>query len=124
MMVVTTGTPADWIESTSKEPAGDSRHHVSNRALQLFEYLRAVKGLTEPPARDLSDYKQSIWWTDNLPVGDGCYLAGAGRNPEAWLEVRKQQIPPAPEPPVSVRPWLTTKYDSPDQVPSHAEQLE
>jgi len=84
---------------------------VAAEPRQIFEYLWALKNLTSPPVRRVQAYAW-VRFADELPVGDGCRLFGAGASdPESWLEVHRQTVPPPPEPPEAVRGWLAGRYD-------------
>ncbi|WP_282943664.1 AAA domain-containing protein [Paenibacillus sp. RC67] len=76
-----------------------------SKAMQIFEYLLAVKNLDEKPIRSLDQYER-VWWQHQLPVGEGCNLYGTGKNQEAWLEVCKQQVEPPPSLPLELSGWI------------------
>lgn len=92
-----------------------NKAHIS----QIFEYLLALKNLSVPVVRDLADYNERLWWQSDLPAGDGCALRGSCANPDAWLEVRKQHIPPAPQPPAALKEWVLDPGSEPDKAPAH-----
>jgi len=71
--------------------------------VQVFEYLLALKNLMVPAVRGLQDYKDTYWWQDELPIGEGCLLSPRAKTSEVWLEVYKPTSPPAPEDDVQVR---------------------
>lgn len=82
---------------------------MATKPQQIFEYLLAVKNLTQPPVRDFRQLEESAYVND-LPRGEGCYLFGEGEATEAWLEVHKQQIPSPPEPDPLFKDWLKTDH--------------
>lgn len=71
-----------------------------------------------PVVRDISDYNERLWWQSDLPVNEGCSLRGSCANPDAWLEVRKQSIPPAPQPPSQLKEWVLEPGSEPDKAPT------
>jgi len=85
------------------------------KALQIFEYLRAVNSLSETTIRHVKQYEK-IWWQRDIPNCDGCYMKGERDNPDIWLEVHKQEIPEAPVPPSVLKKWLVS-WSDPDQEP-------
>ena len=85
--------------------------------IKIFEYLLELKNLTVPIIRDIRDYADRIWWQVDFPEVDGCFLNGTGLNPEAWLEVHKQSILPAPLVPQPVAEWIIDKGTEPDRPP-------
>ncbi len=85
--------------------------------IKIFEYLLELKNLTTPIIRDIRDYADRIWWQVDFPEADGCFLSGTGPNPEAWFEVHKQSIPPAPLVPQPLAEWLIEKGTEPDKPP-------
>ncbi|RAL21308.1 AAA domain-containing protein [Thermoflavimicrobium daqui] len=94
---------------------------MTARAKQIFEYLLAIKNLSSPPIRRIQDVETYLFIED-FPQGDGCYLFGTGKDPDAWLEVHKQTIIPPPEPHDSFRSWLSTNYEDETVLPQVLEQ--
>jgi very-short-patch-repair endonuclease len=92
-----------------------NKAHVS----QIFEYLLALKNLSVPVVRDLADYNERLWWQSDLPLADGCSLRGSCVTPDAWLEVRKQNVPPAPQPLALLKEWVLEPESEPDKAPAH-----
>src|SRR5215212_9596414 len=92
-----------------------NKAHVS----QVFEYLLALKNLSVPVVRDLAGYNERMWWQNDLPVAEGCSLRGFCANPDAWLEVRKQNVPSAPQPPAQLKEWVLEPGAEPDKEPTH-----
>lgn len=75
------------------------------KIIQIFEYLLAVKNLHEKVIRQVQAYEK-VWWQTELPLGDGCFLAGKENIQEAWLEVHKQEVPSPPVLPKSLERWV------------------
>ncbi|MEN6390806.1 MAG: AAA domain-containing protein [Syntrophomonas sp.] len=92
---------------------------IALKARQIFEYLLAIKESSTPVERDMSKYSP-IWWEEDIPYMDGCYLYGSGDNPNAWLEVHKQEISPPPAPPQILHEWITGDLKNPDKKPSYS----
>ncbi|MDR5659998.1 AAA domain-containing protein [Serpentinicella sp. ANB-PHB4] len=94
---------------------------TTKKVSQIFEYLLAVKNLSEKTVMNISQYDE-IWWQRDIPNYEGCYLEGKGINEEAWLEVHKQVISPAPILPVSLKGWVI-KWDKPEERPTVKEKI-
>ncbi|NMA75311.1 MAG: AAA family ATPase [Bacteroidales bacterium] len=82
---------------------------------QIFEYLLAVKNLNEKIIKSIDEYEK-VWWQNDLPNMEGCYLGGSGNLEEAWLEVHKQKIGSAPPPPLTISKWVKN-WSEPNQRP-------
>jgi very-short-patch-repair endonuclease len=106
--------PANMILILSKKRRIHVDHTIQ-KTIQIFEYLLAVKTLSEQPVRDVEKYDQ-IWWQNNLPVSEGCFLYGTGNNIEAWLEIHKMKLVTPPKLPKELNGWITN-FDSPDKEP-------
>ncbi|NDD29139.1 MAG: hypothetical protein EB084_12815 [Proteobacteria bacterium] len=85
-----------------------------DRALNLFTFLRELTRLRTRTTRTIEEYAVQggdVLWLDELPSSDACWLAARrGRNdthePDEWLQIRKPDRVPAPEPPAELRAWL------------------
>ncbi|MGG1660899.1 ankyrin repeat domain-containing protein [Brevibacillus sp. NRS-1366] len=88
---------------------------IRSQVVQIFEYLLAVKNMNEKVIRSVRDYEE-VWWQKDFPNVEGCYLNGTGVNQEAWLEVHKQEVPPAPALPTVLSGWVMN-WDNPDKEP-------
>ena len=62
---------------------------LNKKVKQLFEYLLALRHLTNQPIREIKMYEKT-WMLEELPVGEGCFLGGAGVDSRAYLEVHQQ----------------------------------
>ncbi|EGW41395.1 AAA domain-containing protein [Desulfosporosinus sp. OT] len=87
-----------------------------DKVKKVFQYLLAVKSLTIPVDRDVNKYI-SLWWEDEIPNIEGCYLFGSGKNPEAWLEVHKQNIDLPPVLPQILENWIIWNPKNPTTKP-------
>lgn len=94
---------------------------ITKKVSQIFEYLLAVKNLSEKPITNISQYDE-IWWQKDFPAYDGCYLGGTGTDETAWLEIHKQDIPPVPNIPPSLKNWIS-KWDNPEKKPLVKEKI-
>ncbi|MGG3920281.1 AAA domain-containing protein [Parageobacillus thermoglucosidasius] len=92
-----------------------------SKVIQIFEYLLAVKNLNEKIIRNINEYER-VWWINELPHFEGCYLNGSGENIDAWLEVHKQDIPPAPALPQGLSKWIK-KWNNPAKEPEKVLQI-
>ncbi|TDA70026.1 MAG: hypothetical protein D9V47_03160 [Clostridia bacterium] len=104
--------------------AGSYVGDVAQKVLQVFEYLQAAKSLAVPVIRDVADYGDTLWWELNLPAAEGCFLHGTGKDPNAWLEVHKQIIPPPPPVPQVLERWIERPGSEPDKPPTHKAKIE
>jgi len=94
---------------------------LTTKVCQIFEYLLAVKNLSQKVVRNINEFEQ-VWWQKDLPNFDGCYLNGNGIYEEAWLEVHKQEIPPVPSLPQILNKWVSN-YEYPEHEPIIIKQL-
>src|SRR5260221_4413687 len=94
-------------------PTADGR--IRGDAIRLYTLL---KEFTEPrtqTVRSLDTYDEVLWFAD-IPRQPECDCVmwqdpgegAAGETSEVWLEVHKPRIPALPDPPPSLRPWLST----------------
>jgi hypothetical protein len=96
---------------------------IETNLIKIFEYLTALKNLTAPVASDLRAEREFCWWQADLPEGCGCLWNGADANRGAWLEIRRQIIPPPPAPPEPLRAWLIDAGLDPKQPPTRRETI-
>src|SRR5262245_58608804 len=71
---------------------------VRDRSARLFDYLRALRALREPPVRDIQAYRDQIWRIADLPAVPE--LRVGPRDDGAWLSLTKPtrpEQPPVPE---------------------------
>jgi very-short-patch-repair endonuclease len=73
-----------------------TQHSVAERAVRLFEFLKAVRSLREAPVRDFRRYGDQVWWQDELPAHPGCALRQEDDESGAWLTVRQQLVAEPP----------------------------
>lgn len=90
---------------------------VRERALRLFDFLKAIRTLREQPVRDLNRYSDQKWWQDDLPLAPGCALRQEDDETGAWLTVRQQQVPVPPHPPDGLHQWADGPLDDPEAEP-------
>jgi hypothetical protein len=88
------------------------------RAVRLSEYLEAVPGLREQPARDIAEYQDRRWWAGDIPAHSSCGLTSTRDEP--WLMMSKTQIPSAPPVPKDVAAYLRTRITDPEREPMFA----
>lgn len=79
-----------------------------SKALRLARYLKEFVGLRSTSVRDVDKYEAVVWFCDvpqepecQSPAWNDSYEPG-----DAWLEVRKQQFPKAPDPPEIIHLWI------------------
>ncbi|WP_237179188.1 AAA domain-containing protein [Paenibacillus sp. MMS18-CY102] len=89
---------------------------VLPKVSQIFEYLYAVKSLSERTIYSLRSYEKFLWQAD-LPNVEGCYINGNGEKEEAWLEIHKQDIPTTPALPQVLHEWVL-KWSDPEEEPN------
>lgn len=94
---------------------------VRPRVVRLLEYLEAVKGLREQPVRDIADYQDRRWWAGDIPDHPACAVTVTGTEP--WLTVSKAEVPPPPEVPSEIEPYLRAAVTSPDREPEFGESF-
>jgi len=70
---------------------------MSGSSVQVFEYLLALKNIMVPVVRRLQDYKDTYWWQNELPIGEGCLLSAKTKTSDTWLEVYRPASLPVPE---------------------------
>lgn len=93
---------------------------MRDKAVRIFRYLRELKRLNAPVVRDLAAYREQPVWVHDIPTGPGVKCAFHESNAEegTWLEVRKQRLPPVPQPPPDCRTWIRDgKFIDPDSLP-------
>ena len=73
---------------------------IQLRAIQLLDYLEAVRSLREQPARDVAGYQDRRWWTGDIPAHPSCVLTATGDEP--WPTMLKAYVPSAPAVPREV----------------------
>jgi very-short-patch-repair endonuclease len=79
-----------------------------SKALRLARYLREYVGLRSTTVHDVGKYESVLWFGD-MPQEPECSSPAWHDDFEAgdpWLEVRKQQLLKAPEPPAIILPWI------------------
>jgi hypothetical protein len=89
-------------------PAAQGQDESRDRAVRLFTYLRSVTELRSQRVRDLSRYPEVIW-LNQIPEESECstlWRATPGTDTDSWLRVRKPRVPPRPNPPHLLEPWL------------------
>ena len=59
---------------------GTCAGYVTQKVLQVFEYLQAAKSLAMPVIGDVADYGDTLWRELNLPSAEGCFLHGTGKD--------------------------------------------
>jgi very-short-patch-repair endonuclease len=89
---------------------------IRPRAVRLLEYLEAVRGLREEPARDVAEYQDRRWWAGDIPDHPACVLTATGAEP--WLTVSKAEVPPAPAVPDEIAAHLRSGVPDPDREPA------
>lgn len=62
---------------------------LDKKVKQLFEYLLALRHLTNQPIREIKKYEKT-WMLEELPSAKGCFLGGSGIDSGAYLEVHQQ----------------------------------
>ena len=92
------------------------------RTIRLFEYLQAVRALREQPVRDIVDYQDRRWWAGDIPAHRTCVVTASGEEP--WLTVSKATLPPIPDPPVEVQPYLAFPPNDPGRDPALVTDLD
>lgn len=89
---------------------------VRPRAIRLVEYLEAVRGLREQPIRDIAEHRDRRWWAGDIPAHPACVVTATGDEP--WLRVSKARVPPPPEVPAPVAPYLAGDVADPEREPA------
>ncbi|WP_117149524.1 AAA domain-containing protein [Paraliobacillus zengyii] len=89
---------------------------------RIFEYLLAVQNLNEKIPLRITAY-QKVWWQEDLPNIEGCFLNGTGSIDVAWMEIHKQKIPVAPTPPARIINWIEN-WEEPTKQPTTAETFQ
>lgn len=102
---------------------------MRDRAVRLFAFLREMTLLRTKVIQSFDQYDNVIWLAD-IPREPGCHCAawGTGATPEdntTWIEVRKPQLAPPPDPPVGLAPWIDTAQlvDSSREFPELRDSL-
>lgn len=98
---------------------------INQRLLQVFEYLKSAKSLSVPVVRDIISYREGlVWWEQDLPDVDGCFLYGSGSNIDAWLEIHNlDNPPPAPPLPKVLEKWVDWSENDPEKTPTHRNSI-
>ncbi|MDK1030150.1 MAG: AAA domain-containing protein [Anaerolineae bacterium] len=111
-------------------PDGD-RSEVEEKALGLFKFLRDFSELRTKTIRSLDTYEDVLWISD-IPRVSGCHAAAWFRGQdddesqlEAWVEIRKPQMPRFPEPHIELQKWLDLEqlHDSSTEEPTLREWI-
>lgn len=89
---------------------------------KVFEYFKEVNQIKRPIIRDITSYEKIIWERE-LPLGEGCFLNGLGKNEEAWLEVHQPKLTQPPQPPEIIKDWIQNTYRDPEQEPEYKEYI-
>lgn len=95
-----------------------TRASLQDRTVRLFQFLKAVRSLREPPIRHLEQYKDFRLWRADLPLGLGCSLRSEEDEEDAWLVVAQQTVARPPIPPPDLVSWIEGDYEDFDQEPS------
>jgi very-short-patch-repair endonuclease len=77
-------------------------------ALRLARYLKEFVGLRTTTVRDLAKYESVLWFAD-MPQDAGCRSpawSDSRQEDEPWLEVKRQEPEPLPDPPEIAQPWV------------------
>jgi len=92
----------------SAQPTPES---VRDRAIRLFTFLRELAEIRTKAIRTIDQY-ESVLWLGEIPREEGCYCAawdlGGEREIDAWVQIKRPRLPAPPDPPESVRPWIST----------------
>jgi transcription elongation GreA/GreB family factor/very-short-patch-repair endonuclease/uncharacterized small protein (DUF1192 family) len=107
-----------------------AREEARSKLLQIFGFLKEFNQLRNPVKRDVEKQPWYLW-LDELPDhpsirrGKGTATAsgsseGACSGDDFILKVRRPTLTSAPEPPLSLFPWLMTGWNSPDRKPEVA----
>ena len=91
----------------------DSAEAIRTRTASLVEYLLAVRGLLDSPARTVP--AGDTWWEPDLPVQEAVELGPAGPG-EPWLSVGRPAAPadpPIPDGLVAHLSWDLSTVDEP-----------
>lgn len=83
---------------------------MAKHAMQLFEYLLALKNMTTPPKREIRLF-EGHWFLDTLPAGEGIVTDRDQLEDDVFLTVHKQIIPDPPEPDSILHDWIVTLPD-------------
>lgn len=90
-------------------PEPPAQDQIRSRAIRLFTFLRdVVKELRTTTIRDASNYAE-VLWLSQVPQEPECstlWRTGTGVDQDTWLRVRKPVIPPRPNPPPVLEPWV------------------
>lgn len=85
---------------------------VADRAHRLFLYLRDLVRVRSKSVRDIDVYERVLWLKD-IPSGElGWSIftdSDQTTDSEAWFEVRRIQLPKAPDPPDIIYNWVNIK---------------
>jgi hypothetical protein len=112
-------------------PPDKDQPEVEAKALGLFKFLRDFSELRTRTIRSLDSYDDVLWLSD-IPRVSGCHVAAWFRGQdddesqlEAWVEMRKPQMPRFPEPDIELQKWLdlTQLHDSSTEEPTYREWI-
>ena len=82
---------------------------IRERAVRLFEFLRALAELRTETIRSVDRYEEALWF-DDIPKDAGTYCAAwaaAGdEHADGWLEIKKPKLRSHPVVPEALVPWL------------------
>ena len=95
--------------------------NIADKVNQIFEYLLAVKNLSQKVIRNIDEYEEVLYKKD-IPDYKGCYFSGNGIYKDAWFEVYKQDdIPHSPVLPKKLKGWIAY-FDDPSRFPEIKEK--
>jgi very-short-patch-repair endonuclease len=95
---------------------------LRSRAVRLLEYLEAVRGLREPPVREVAEYQDRRWWAGEIPDHPSCVLTATGDGP--WLTVSKAPVPAPPPVPDEIVAYLRTGVTDPEREPAFGPEFD
>ncbi len=101
---------------------------IKKNAGNLFQFLKAFNTLKRKPLLNMQSYEEVVWFYD-IPNEKECYSIVNNLNDERnnfskWIEIKKPQRKPYPQPPSAIKPWLTndshlSNYNIKPQLFSH-----
>ncbi|MGE3171753.1 MAG: hypothetical protein AB7O97_03945, partial [Planctomycetota bacterium] len=99
---------SEGIQSSRREPMSGSGVQAEGPTLRLARYLKEFVGLRTTTVRDLVKYESVLWFAD-IPQDADCRSpawSDSRQEDEPWLEVRRQEPEPLPDPPEIAQPWV------------------
>ncbi len=108
------------FDSLGQREARSESDRKRTTAVGLFNLLREFAERSTKQILEVDQYVSHLWFSD-IPKNSSCFCRtwglSEGRDPDIWMEVRKQSEPACPLPPNECIPWLASPLPLSSETP-------